>query len=70
MDIELKQTQFIELRAVGTSLAKIATKIGVSKPTLISWQKKFETEISNARSLKLKEQRRVSEYRTLKQLGD
>jgi len=41
------KARFIELRAKGFSLAKIAEEISVSKPTLIKWCTELETEISN-----------------------
>lgn len=40
---------FIALRAQGYSFDKIAKKIGVSKPTLISWQADFDEQIKEAR---------------------
>ncbi len=45
--------RFIELRAQGWSLARIATEIGVSKPTLIQWQRQFEREITDLKSVEL-----------------
>jgi transposase len=42
-----EQEKFIELRARGYSFDKIATEIGVSKPTLIKWQEEFSKEIAN-----------------------
>lgn len=71
MDMELKHTQFIGLRAIGTSLAKISSQIGVSKPTLISWQKEFEIEISNAKATEIestKESFRISNFETARRL--
>jgi len=69
--MELKQAKFIELRAIGISLSKISTQIGVSKPTLISWQKKFELEISNAKATEIestKESFRISNFETARRL--
>lgn len=40
---------FIALRAQGYSFDKIAKKIGVSKPTLLSWQAEFDEQIKEAR---------------------
>ena len=45
--------RFIELRAQGWSLARIAAEIGVSKPTLIQWQRQFEREIMDLKSVEL-----------------
>jgi transcriptional regulator with XRE-family HTH domain len=45
--------RFLELRAQGWSLARIATEIGVSKPTLIQWQRQFEREITDLKSVEL-----------------
>jgi len=41
--------RFIELRAEGWSYAKISAEIGVSKKTLIDWDKKWKNEIDNLR---------------------
>jgi transcriptional regulator with XRE-family HTH domain len=43
----------MELRAQGLPLAKIATEIGVSKTTLISWDREFKEEIDNLRAVEL-----------------
>lgn len=53
--MELLETkeQFIELRAKGWSYDKIAKKLGKAKQTLIDWNKDFEYEISNLKSLEL-----------------
>lgn len=45
--------QFIELRARGYSFDKIASEIGVSKPTLIKWHGEFEKEIVNLRYIQV-----------------
>jgi len=42
-----KQKNFILLRADGLSFDKIATKLKVSKPTLIQWSKLYEDEIKD-----------------------
>lgn len=47
------QLKFIELRAFGCIMLKISNEIGVSKPTLIKWLKKFENEIENTRSIEI-----------------
>jgi hypothetical protein len=40
-----KINTFIELRADNVTYYEIVVKLGVSKPTLISWGKKYKTEI-------------------------
>jgi hypothetical protein len=45
--------EFIELRAKGHSLAKIAQDISVSKRTLVDWSKELEEEISNFKALEM-----------------
>ena len=45
--------RFLELRSQGWSLARIATEIGVSKPTLIQWQRQLEREITDLKSVEL-----------------
>ena len=45
--------EFIELRAKGHSLAKIAQDISVSKRTLVDWSKDLEEEIANRKSVEL-----------------
>lgn len=48
-----KKREFIELRAKNWSFQKISDEIGVSKPTLIKWEKKFSLEIDTLNSLEL-----------------
>ena len=43
--MHIKQKKFILLRADGLSFDKIATKLKISKPTLIQWSKLFEDDI-------------------------
>ena len=45
--------QFIELRAHGFSLARIASKLGVSKRTLVDWNRDCQPEISSLRAVEL-----------------
>ena len=45
------QEQFIELRAKGNSYDRIASKLGISKGTLIEWSRRLSVEISNLRSV-------------------
>lgn len=47
---EVKQ-QFVELRAKGNSYDRIASKLNVSKSTLIEWSRLLSTEIGNLRSV-------------------
>lgn len=47
------QEKFIELRVKGLSFDRIAKELRVSKPTLITWSKEFQTEIINLRSLEM-----------------
>lgn len=42
-----KQNEFIELRAKGNSFDRIATKLKVSKATLITWSKVYRQDVSN-----------------------
>jgi transcriptional regulator with XRE-family HTH domain len=45
--------KFIELRAQGLSYAKISKALGVSKPTLIEWSKRFASEIKKLEACEL-----------------
>jgi hypothetical protein len=53
----MKDTQtkerFMELRAQGLPLVKIADEIKVSKTTLINWNNEFREEIDNLRAVEL-----------------
>jgi transposase-like protein len=49
-DIEMQQ-RFIQARSQGHSFARIAQNLGVSKPTLIKWSRKFRFEIQNLRAI-------------------
>lgn len=48
-----QKERFVELRAEGFSYADIAEKLGVSKPTLISWSKELSVDIANARAIRM-----------------
>ena len=52
MKAELKP-EFVELRASGLSLAKIAERLSVSKTTLIAWERELTNEIAEARFLQM-----------------
>ena len=39
--------KFVELRAEGLSFDKISSELGVSKPTLIKWDREFSNQIAN-----------------------
>jgi len=43
--------QFIQLRAQGISFARIATKLGVAKSTLILWSREHQHLIQNLRTI-------------------
>ena len=47
------QQKFVERRAQGWSLVRIATELGVAKSTLVEWSRKFRFEINNQRALEL-----------------
>ncbi|MGZ4853372.1 MAG: hypothetical protein ACXV3D_09335 [Halobacteriota archaeon] len=53
----MKDTQtkerFMELRGQGLPLAKIAAEIGVSKTTLINWDRDLKEKIDNLRAVEL-----------------
>jgi transcriptional regulator with XRE-family HTH domain len=45
--------RFMELRGQGLPLAKIAAEIGVSKTTLINWDRDLKEEIDNLKAVEL-----------------
>ena len=45
--------RFVELRSRGWSFARIARELGVSKPTLIGWSRRFRFDIQNQRAIEL-----------------
>lgn len=47
------QQQFIELRAKGNSYDRIASKLGVSKGTLIEWSRRLSIDINNLRNVEI-----------------
>jgi len=47
------KNRFIELRGQGLSFDKIAEEIGVSKGSLLKWDKQFKREISEIRFIQL-----------------
>jgi hypothetical protein len=49
---EIRQ-QFIERRAQGWSLVRIATELGVAKSTLVEWSRKLRFELQNQCALEL-----------------
>jgi len=51
-DMETKE-KFIELRAQGWSLSKIAHKLNVSKQTLVQWSKELAEHIANLKAIEL-----------------
>jgi transcriptional regulator with XRE-family HTH domain len=52
MKAELKP-EFVELRATGLSLARIAERLSVSKTTLIAWERELTNEIAEAKFLQM-----------------
>jgi DNA invertase Pin-like site-specific DNA recombinase len=60
-----KIQEFITLRAEGYSFRQISEQIGVSKPTLIKWSRKFGKEI-NAERKRQNEEWRKSYRETLR----
>lgn len=68
-----KQEQFIEMRAMGMSFAKISEQLKVSKPTLISWSKDFELDIQNLRTIEqeaLREKYLITKEKRIEMLGE
>ena len=47
------KTKFVELRAEGISLRKISGQIGVSKTTLVDWNRKFAADISRMKAAEM-----------------
>lgn len=45
--------RFIELRGAGLSFARIAAEIGVSKPTLVEWNRRYSAEITTLQSAEM-----------------
>jgi transposase-like protein len=48
------KAQFIKLRAQGLSYARIASRLRVSKPTLIAWNRECQSRFQSPRALELK----------------
>jgi len=68
-----KQHEFIKLRANNYSFQKISEKIGVSKNTLIKWDKEFKYEILNLENIELEslyEQYKMTAEQRVKYLGE
>lgn len=53
MELLKTKEDFIEMRAQGYSLDKIAKKLGKSKNTLIVWSKELQGEIANCKAIEL-----------------
>src|SRR5437867_3735551 len=47
------KNQFIELRAQGLTLARIASQLGVSKRTLVDWSRQCQSEIRSLHAVEL-----------------
>jgi transposase len=70
--LELKQ-QFVQLRARGWSLRKIAKRLRVSRSTLSDWQAELEEEIASLRAIELEalfEQYYISKEARIRLLGE
>ena len=50
MRTQAERQKFIQLRAEGLSFEKIARKTGISKRTLLSWSKKYKSEIADLKA--------------------
>lgn len=50
---EERKVRFVELRAKGYSLAKIAERLNVSKSTLTNWQAELSAKIAGLRAMEL-----------------
>lgn len=62
-EMESKE-RFIELRAHGLSFDKIALEIGVSKPTLIKWNRECSKEVANLTYFNF--EKLIEQYKLLK----
>ena len=68
-----KKKEFIELRAKNWSYQRISEKIGVSKNTLIKWNRNFNYEINNIKNLEkesLYTQYKMNVEQKIKYLGE
>jgi transcriptional regulator with XRE-family HTH domain len=63
MKTDLKP-EFVRLRAIGLAYGKIAEQMGVSKTTLIAWEKELKSEIAEAQFFEF--QTLMSEYKLCK----
>ncbi len=65
--------RFVELRAQGLPFIRIAEELGISKPTLIKWSRKYHYRIQNLRALEaesLSQQCKVSRAQCVAGLGE
>jgi len=53
MRTQAERRKFIQLRAEGLSLEKIARKMRISKSTLLRWSRKYESEIADLKAGRL-----------------
>lgn len=68
-----KQQKFIELRGKNWSFQRISKEIGVSKSTLIKWNKEFTYEVNNFKQIELEalyEEHKMNKNQQLKYLGE
>jgi predicted XRE-type DNA-binding protein len=66
------QDQFVELRAKGNSYDKIASTLGVSKSTLLSWSKDLSMAIDNERNVAMDaiyEKHKLAKQHQMEMLG-
>lgn len=71
-DMEIKK-KFIDLRTEGLSFQKISEQINVSKPTLMVWEKEFNSDIKELRFIKLealKNEFQMGKEARIKYLGE
>ena len=67
-----KEKKFIELRGKNWSFNRISQEIGVSKSTLIKWDKEFTYEIANINQMELEalyEEYKMTKEQRLEYLG-
>jgi len=65
--------KFIELRAQGLSFDKISKQINISKPSLMRWEKEYESQIDELKFIELEsliEQYAMSKKQRIEKLGE
>lgn len=66
MKDEATRKRFIELKAQGLSYRKIQKEIGISRPTISAWSKKYAKRIETARKRLERKRQKEAEKRELK----